>query len=204
VAARQVTQLQQPRARATRAGLIEAAVALWLERGVDATTVDEICEAAGASKGSFYFHFARKEDILLEVAVATVSESWEDWEQLAAGDSSTTEVARSIVNSMAARAGQAPKALVARIVTEVFGAGDRWAAVQGDRKDTIDVLAVVLERGQQRGEVSTDYNARELSGLMNLLVLAGMLEWAQSSNGGPLEDLLWRRVELLLKGARAS
>ncbi len=53
-----------------REKLIEAAQALMLSRGYPATTVDEICEMAGVSKGSFYHFFRTKEDMGLAVLEA--------------------------------------------------------------------------------------------------------------------------------------
>lgn len=43
--------------------LTRSALELMLSRGYTATTVDEICERAGLTKGSFYHCFATKEDI---------------------------------------------------------------------------------------------------------------------------------------------
>ena len=43
--------------------LAQSALRLMLDKGYAATTVDEICEHAGASKGSFYYFFETKEDI---------------------------------------------------------------------------------------------------------------------------------------------
>ena len=54
----------------TRDKLIEAAQALMLSRGYPATTVDQICESAGVSKGSFYHFFHTKEDMGLAVLEA--------------------------------------------------------------------------------------------------------------------------------------
>ena len=47
----------------TREKLLGAAEAEMLARGYSATTVDEICERAGVSKGSFYHLFSTKEDL---------------------------------------------------------------------------------------------------------------------------------------------
>jgi TetR/AcrR family transcriptional repressor of nem operon len=47
--------------------ILEAALRLLLSRGYAATTVDEICEAAGVSKGSFYHFFGTKEELGLAV-----------------------------------------------------------------------------------------------------------------------------------------
>ena len=46
-----------------RTKLIDATQRLTLAKGFPATTVDEVCLEADVSKGSFYHHFASKEDI---------------------------------------------------------------------------------------------------------------------------------------------
>src|SRR5438045_8776656 len=69
------SSLVQERSRRTRQQLVNAAVKLWTERGfengVETTTVEEIARAAGVTKGTFYFHFAHKEDVLLEMSIRT-------------------------------------------------------------------------------------------------------------------------------------
>lgn len=51
----------------TRAKLIEAALQLFSTSGYEHATVDDISQAAGYSKGAYYFHFSTKDDILLEL-----------------------------------------------------------------------------------------------------------------------------------------
>ena len=46
-----------------RRDLLDAAVLVFTERGVADTTVEELARTAGMSKGSFYLHFATKEDL---------------------------------------------------------------------------------------------------------------------------------------------
>ena len=45
----------------TRARLLEAAMALVRARGFAATSVDDLCRAAGVTKGAFFHHFVSKE-----------------------------------------------------------------------------------------------------------------------------------------------
>lgn len=47
--------------------LVEAACQIMLSKGYSATSVDEICEMADASKGSFYHFFTSKEGLALAV-----------------------------------------------------------------------------------------------------------------------------------------
>src|SRR3954470_17459935 len=60
---------QRANSRETKRMLVQAAMALWRTKGYAATTVAEICTAAGVSKALFYFYFPRKEDVLFEVGV---------------------------------------------------------------------------------------------------------------------------------------
>jgi AcrR family transcriptional regulator len=50
---------------ASRARIIESAIRLFGERGIDAVTVDEIAAAADVGKGTIYNYFRTKEDIVV-------------------------------------------------------------------------------------------------------------------------------------------
>jgi AcrR family transcriptional regulator len=50
--------------RARTQGLLDAAQKLFLERGIEAVSIDDITRDAGVAKGSFYRYFADKEDLV--------------------------------------------------------------------------------------------------------------------------------------------
>jgi AcrR family transcriptional regulator len=56
--------LRQRKRRQTRERLTRTAVALFLERGFEATTIDDIAAAADISRRSFFHYFASKEDVV--------------------------------------------------------------------------------------------------------------------------------------------
>lgn len=58
-----------PRARRTRARLVDAATEVFAERQYLDTNVSEIAARAGVSHGTFYTYFTSKEDIFREVAL---------------------------------------------------------------------------------------------------------------------------------------
>jgi TetR/AcrR family transcriptional repressor of nem operon len=51
-----------------KAKLLDAALRVIRTKGYEASTVDDICHAAGVSKGSFFHHFPSKEDLALAAA----------------------------------------------------------------------------------------------------------------------------------------
>jgi TetR/AcrR family transcriptional regulator, transcriptional repressor for nem operon len=50
-----------PKPPSARAKLLEAALALIRAKGYSATSVDDLCKAAGVTKGAFFHHFLSKE-----------------------------------------------------------------------------------------------------------------------------------------------
>lgn len=57
----------QKRSQETRANILNAAQSLFAQNGYDATGVADICQEAGVSKGSFYYHFPSKQALFLEL-----------------------------------------------------------------------------------------------------------------------------------------
>lgn len=58
---------RQERKEVTRVRLIEAAEAVFIRKGFDDASVEEISEAAGYSRGAFYSNFEDKEQVFLAV-----------------------------------------------------------------------------------------------------------------------------------------
>ena len=56
------------KAPSARSKLIDAALTEIRVRGYNATTLDELCAAAGVTKGAFFHHFKSKEDLAVAAA----------------------------------------------------------------------------------------------------------------------------------------
>jgi AcrR family transcriptional regulator len=60
--------------RQTRTRIFDAAIALFSSRGVEATTVAEIAQAADIGKGTFFTYFPTKEAVFAEVSARLVDD----------------------------------------------------------------------------------------------------------------------------------
>jgi AcrR family transcriptional regulator len=80
---------------ATRQALLDAACALFGERGYTATSIDDVAQAANVTKGAFYHHYSGKQELFAAVyeqvkrevseRAATAFLEPDPWEKLYAG-----------------------------------------------------------------------------------------------------------------------
>jgi AcrR family transcriptional regulator len=59
------------RAEETRRRIVDAATGLFAEHGYHATSLNDVIQAAGSTKGGFYFHFGSKSELALAVIQGT-------------------------------------------------------------------------------------------------------------------------------------
>lgn len=61
----------------TRDRIQTAALDLFLVKGVENTSVAEICRAAGVSNGSFFHHYPSKDELALQIVMTLRREYWD-------------------------------------------------------------------------------------------------------------------------------
>jgi len=197
-----LSSLQQERSRQTRKKLVSAANRLWRAKGFNETTVRDICAAAGVAKGTFYFYFPHKEDLLLELGYATAERAAEEVTSDPDTAETTEDLMHTVVTGIARRVGRTPVKLVEQSIIELSRSFDRVAQVRSTRQDLQTTFTAIFERGQERGEVATDHDAAELAAVLTAVILQGLLLWAQGDVAGrSLEAALWDRTLLVLRGA---
>jgi len=63
-----------PRREATRQKLLDAAALIFAEVGLDAASVEAICERAGFTRGAFYSNFETKDELMLALTERVAGE----------------------------------------------------------------------------------------------------------------------------------
>jgi AcrR family transcriptional regulator len=182
---------------ATREHLFATAMRLFDARGYDAIGIDDIVREADVARGTFYFHFPKKDDLLLEL--------------IARSD-------RHIVERMAAPRRSKTFVAVLRATTAAFAevwrerrpllphagavALRRIAEVEEERERQPLRLALVghVEAAIEIGEIRPKLPAQMLADVFLLDVFAALMAWGRT--GEPDLDLVMTGViDLFLKGA---
>jgi AcrR family transcriptional regulator len=94
---------REERRTRTRAELVEAADALFSGQGFHATSVDQIADAAGYTKGAVYSNFDSKEDLFFAVYERRVDRRLEEIEQLIAAAATPKEAFEAVSASATRR-----------------------------------------------------------------------------------------------------
>ncbi len=122
-------------AEATRAQLLDAAEALFCDKGVASTTLDMIARAAGVTRGAVYWHFKNKAEIFEAVC-----------------DRATSPM-ETMLNTLAAEPGEDPLGSLERQACEILQLIARDARMRA--------VLEILFRGFDGGPEFAEYLARE-------------------------------------------
>ncbi|MFA5884676.1 MAG: helix-turn-helix domain-containing protein [Acidimicrobiia bacterium] len=171
--------LAQDRSRRTREALVDAAFALWTERGFEtgfeATTVEEIARAAGVTKGTFYFHFARKVDVLLDMnAAIDQAMTAEMLTAVDAGEPIDVAVARALA-VLAERTERMPRAALAQILREYHSS----PVLARERSAFRTTLPALFAAARARTELPHDADPERLANLVAAIILVSCAAWAE-------------------------
>jgi AcrR family transcriptional regulator len=199
------SSLAQERSRETRRKLVKAAMDLWNERGfetgIDNTTAEEIAARAGVAKGTFYFHFARKEQVLLEMGWITARAVYEDALKALANGRSLDLVLDQLMTKLARRIEKSPRAAVRRTLQEFHRVPESELLHDQEHFGLQRAFSVVFTHGQNSGELPSGVSPTDLAAMLTALVMDGIRDWA-IDDGVELAAALRQRTALLLAGAR--
>lgn len=161
------TKTRQRRKHKRPEEIVNAALALFSERGFSATRLEDVADRAGVAKGTVYLYFSSKEALLQAAVRQFVVPRLEQGEQLVqqhSGD--TASLLRELVMGWWSKLADSPETSVPKLIIAESGNFPDLAryfvdsvVLRGRR-----LLRVVIERGIQRGELH-DCNVDHVSRL---------------------------------------
>jgi AcrR family transcriptional regulator len=177
----------------TRQRLQEQALRLFVERGYEATTVEQIAAAAGVSHMTFFRYFPTKED-------AVLSDSYDPMLVAAIRNRPRTEdpvtrIHLAVREGLAAIYAQAREALLVRVRLALRTPALR-ARLWENQFATRDLLVGALEDGEPT------FATRVLASACLATLTAALEEWADTDGAAELPDLIDDAFRSLREGRR--
>ncbi len=166
----------------TRQQIVDAALALVADRGIGATTVDEIAAAAGVAKGSVFYNFGSKSGLFGAIIAAGVTRLTAALQEAGAGRSGRAAV-ESMVGALLEQV-QAHPDFAKLVVAESFRSGRAWQdSIRQVREESMGALAAVVQDAWP--ERDAWFTAAALFGA----TLVAGLEWLVFQPDRPVEDV---------------
>lgn len=195
--------MRKKRTQNTRGKIIEAAWRLFYRQGYDDTTVEEIIEESGTSRGSFYHYFQGKDGLLSTLSdvfdqkydelMETIDPEQDRFEQLMYLN---RELFAMIENSISLD-------LLARLYSsQLVTRGDRSLLDHG--RTYYKLLRQIVLQGQERGELRGDVTANEIVRAYALCERALIYDWCLSAGDYSLTQYSAAMMPMFLREFRRS
>ena len=188
--------------RNTKGKIISAAWKLFYEQGYENTTVEDILELSGTSKGTFYHYFEGKDALLGTLSVLFD----EKYEQLMPGipeDMNALEVLALLNRELFAMIdASVPLELLAGLLsTQLVTRGEKHLL---DRNRLyFRLLRETVSRGQARGEIRADVTVNEITKAYALMERALMYDWCLCGGDYSLSRYSNQLMAMFLQNYRA-
>jgi AcrR family transcriptional regulator len=198
---------QRAKSLETKRTLVQAAMALWRTKGYAATTVADICTAAGVSKALFYFYFPRKEDVLFEVGVMSTRSARETIHRLLDEPYEIPAVVSAALTTLEQSMLRNPRELVVETILEGYRHEHRIIA-EGDLDADADMFTELFTRARADGKLGArpaDGDVAQLAYLARTLVSEGARHWAAGTFGDrSFAEVVTADICTLVRGCTAD
>lgn len=149
---------RQRRKEARPQELLEAALALFVERGFAATRSEEVAVRAGVSKGTLYRYYPSKEELFKAVVRENLSTRIAETATLVASyEGASADLLRQVMEAWCCELGRGGMGGIVKIMLSEAGNFPELASFYQDEVivPTEAVLSALLQRGMSRGEFRT-------------------------------------------------
>jgi len=189
--------------RKTKSRIVSAAWKLFYDQGYEDTTIEDIIEESGTSKGSFYHYFEGK-DALLGSLAYMMDEKYEELEPaiLEEADSYETllylnhELLRMIEDRINVE-------LLARLYSTQLTTRGEKPLLDHDRT-YFKLLRKIIARGRERGELTRALSVSEMVHYYAMCERALLYEWCLRKGAYSLSEEAARKLPMMLGSLRSA
>lgn len=156
--------------------IVSAAWQLFYEKGYNGTTVDDIIELSGTSKGSFYYYFNTKDELLNTLSMI-LDENYEELEETMDEDMDCFD--KLMFLNYKAHTLMEDKIsidiLASLYSTQLVATGQRHLLDQN--RSYYKLITKVVEEGQKRGQLRDDVAVSDITKYYSMCERALVYDW---------------------------
>ncbi len=193
--------LRERKKERTRDQLAAAAIALFIERGYDATTVDDIAAAIDVSPRTFFRYYPTKEDVAVELLRAGVLDL-QDALAARPAEEPLPDALRAALRHWAESAGG--RAAQMRQLHQLLGTAPRLRArLDQERKHTTEVLSRLIAT-RLGVDTAADPRPEMITFMIAGVISCAIDRWVAADCAQPLADVVDSGFDMLCSGLPSS
>ncbi len=139
--------------------LLAAATRLFAEQGFESTSVQQIVDAAGVTKGAMYHYFGSKDDLLYEIYARVLRLQTERMSRLADGPGDAEDRLRAVAVDVVATTAENLEDTIIFFRSMHMLHPDKRAEVRAERRRYHERVRQLVEEGQKSGVFRSDKSA---------------------------------------------
>lgn len=182
----------------TKSKIASVAWKLFYEQGYEATTVDQIINECGVSKGNFYHYFSAKDELLNSLSDMFDEEYEKIMDKLDKGMNSfdkLIETTRYLFRFIEERV---PVDLLAILYSsQIIKKGQKHLLDQ--TRVYYRVLQQIITEGQAKNQIKNDRSSREIARIYAMQERAVLYDWCICEGNYPLSSYGVELIEIFLK-----
>ena len=182
----------------TKGRIAEVALDLFRKHGVEATTVEDICDKADVAKGTFFNYFPRKEAVFSFLSESWVTAAEEQIADVLAKGTPAFKKIRDVFVDIARFYEEDPvlsKHMALEWTREMYEPGNELCR----RWDELGLS--VVRHLQRKGELRADVDVERAHRVLENVYHGTIMMWLESPQPPfPLQDELRKRLDLVVQG----
>jgi AcrR family transcriptional regulator len=156
-----------------REAIVQAAIDCFYERGYVGTSVQDVVDRAGVTKGAFYHHFTKKDDLLLHIHDRFMDQQMQALEAGIAGDLPPREALTLLIEEIVVSAAEFQREYVIFFEQRRSLSEEPFQQVRAKRDEYERRVVQTIENGIARGDFREVPSAQVLA-----FGIIGMAAWA--------------------------
>lgn len=200
--------------------ILDAASSLFKVRGYDQTSIDDIAREADIARGTVFYNFESKEDIVFALRFRSVDEAKERALDLLAQGAPALKCIENFLVEVAQWTEKNPELaevlwrhgpvsakrfLKTEMMDEkITGAESRRSAETKTPPGPPNLVPIELVKSAQSEKtMRSDVSAERLSHYLNFILIHGQMEWLHGDRKCPLSQHMLESLKIVLEGLRA-
>ncbi len=161
----------------TKKRIIDCAKKLFIEKGYNNVSVDEIVKEAGSSKGGFYTHFKSKEELIFNMA-PMADEAYLSFSKMDVKYENNIEKISSLVNYVfQLMENEIGLEYISVIYSSQIKDLTTYRFLTAPEREYYNQLKILIEEAQSSKEVTSDLSAEEIVSILTTCIRGVIYDW---------------------------